>query len=84
MTPQHFLSGVLAIGSLCSLGFVAVTWAHHPMLRPDPSRGSPWSLMWFLAAGVFVVAFVVTLAVFSILERRQRAGSDTRQSVRRP
>jgi hypothetical protein len=84
MTPQYFLSGVLAIGSLCSLGFVAVSWAHHPMPRPGTISGSPWSLMWFLAVGVFAVAFVVTLAVFSILERRQRAGSDTRKSVRRP
>jgi hypothetical protein len=84
MTRQRSLAGVVAVGSLCSLGFAAVAWAHHPMLRPDTSSGSSWSLMWFLGAGIFVIAFAVTLAVFSILERRQRAGSDTRQSMRRP
>jgi len=83
MTPQHCPLVVVALGSLCSIGFTVAAWAHHPMPRPDTSSRSPWSLLWFLGAGVFVVAFVATLAVFSILERRQRAGSNTRQSVRR-
>jgi ABC-type branched-subunit amino acid transport system permease subunit len=83
MTPQHCLSGLLAVGSCYSLGSAAAAWAHHPMPRPATSSGPPWSLMWFLGAGVFVVAFVASLAVFSILERRQRAGSDRRQSERR-
>ena len=83
MTPQHCPLVVAAVGSLCSIGFAAAAWAHHPMPRPDTSGGSPWSLLWFLGAGVFVVTFVATFAVFSILERRQRAGSNTRQSVRR-
>jgi hypothetical protein len=84
MTPRHSRSSVAAVSGLCSLGFAAVAWAHHPIPRPDTGGGSPWSLMWFLGAGVFVVAFVVTFAVLSILERRQGAGSKTRQSVRRP
>jgi hypothetical protein len=83
MTSQHCPFVVAAIGNLYNIGFVATAWAHHPMPRPDTSSGSPWSLLWFLGAGVFVVSFVATFAVFSILERRQRGGSDTRQSVRR-
>jgi len=83
MTPQHCPLVVAAVGGLYNIGFAAVAWAHHPMPRPDASSGSPWSLLWFLGAGVFVVAFVATLAVFSIFERRQRAGSNTRQSERR-
>jgi hypothetical protein len=83
MTPQHCPLVVAAVGGLCNIGFAAVAWAHHPMPRPDASGGWPWPLFWFLGAGVFVVAFVATLAVFSIFERRQRAGSNTRQSERR-
>jgi hypothetical protein len=83
MTPQHCPLVVAAVGGLCNIGFAAAAWAHHPLPRPDASSGSPWFLLWFLGAGVFVVAFVATLAVFSICERRQRAGSNTRQSVRR-
>ena len=83
MTPQHCPLVVAGFGGFCNIGFAAAAWAHHPMTRPDTSSGSPWSLLWFLGAGVFVVAFVATLAVFSILERRQRAGSNTRESVRR-
>jgi hypothetical protein len=83
MTPQHCPLVVAAAGSLCNIGFAAAAWAHHPIPRPDASSGSPWSLLWFLGAGVFVAAFVATLAVFSICERRQRVGSNPRQSVRR-
>jgi hypothetical protein len=74
---------VAAVGSLWSIGFAAAAWAHHPMPRPDASGGWPWSLLWFLGASVFLVAFVATLAVFSILERRQRAGANARESTRR-
>jgi hypothetical protein len=83
MTSQYLPFVVAAVGSLYNIGFAAAAWAHHPVPRPDTSSGSPWSLLWFLGAGVFVVAFVATFAVFSILERRQRVGSDTRQPVRR-
>ena len=83
MTPQHYSLVLSAVGGFFSLSPAAVAWAHHPMPRPDTGSGSPWFLMWFLGAGVFVVAFVATLAVFSILERRQRAGSKAQQSVRR-
>jgi hypothetical protein len=84
MTRQHCSLVVAAVGGFWSLGFAAAAWAHHPIPRPDASGGWPWSLFWFLGAGVFVVAFVATLAVFSALERRQQAGSNTRQSARRP
>jgi hypothetical protein len=83
MTRQHCSLVVVAVG-FWSLGFAAAAWAHHPIPRPDASGGWPWPLFWFLGAGVFVVAFVATLAVFSALERRQQAGSNTRQSARRP
>jgi hypothetical protein len=83
MIPQHCPLVVAGVGGLYNIGFAAAAWAHHPMPRPDASGGWPWPLFWFLGAGVFVVAFVATLAVFSALERRQRAGSNTRQSVRR-
>jgi hypothetical protein len=83
MTPQHCPIVVAAVGSLCSIGVVAAAWAHHPMPRSDTGSGAPWSLLWFLGAGVFVVAFVATFAVFSILERRQQTGTNMRQSVRR-
>jgi hypothetical protein len=83
MRRWRFPLVMAAVGGLWSLGFAAAAWAHHPMPRPDASGGWPWSLVWFLGAGVFVLAFVVTLAVFSAIERRQQAGSTTRQSVRR-
>jgi hypothetical protein len=83
MTSQPCPAAVTAAASLFSVGFVAAAWAHHPMPRPDSSGGPPWSFLWFLGAGVFVVAFVATLAVFSILDRRQRDGPNARQSVRR-
>ena len=86
MTTWHYRLVMAVVGSFCSAKFASVAWAHHPMPRPDPNGGSPWALLWLLGAGVFVVAFVVTFAVFSLLERRerrQRAGSHTRQSVRR-
>jgi hypothetical protein len=83
MTPQHRSLVATGVGGLYNIGFAAAAWAHHPIPRPDTSSGSPWFLLWFLGAGVFVVAFVATLAVFSIFERRQRAGSNTRQPVRR-
>jgi hypothetical protein len=83
MTLQHCPSVVAAVGSLYSLGLAAAAWAHHPMPRPDTGGGSPWFLLWFLGAGVFVVTFVATFAVFSILERRQREGTKTRQPVGR-
>jgi len=83
MTRQHCPLVVAAVGGLWSIGFAAAAWAHHPLPRADASDGWPWPLLWFLAAGVFLAAFVVTLMVFSILERRQQAGSNTRQSARR-
>ena len=83
MTRQHCPMVVAAVGGLWSIGFAAAAWAHHPMPRPDASGGWPWSLIWFLGAGVFMVAFVATLAVFSILERRQREGANVRESARR-
>jgi hypothetical protein len=83
MTRQHCPMVVAAVGGLWSIGFAAAAWAHHPMPRPDASGGWPWFLLWFLGAGVFMVAFVATLAVFSILERRQRAGANARESARR-
>jgi hypothetical protein len=84
MTRQYRPLVMAAVGGVSNIGFAAVAWAHHPMPRSDASGGWPWSLLWFLGAGVFVVAFVATWAVFSALERRQRAGSNARQSVRRP
>jgi hypothetical protein len=75
---------VAVVGGLWSIGNAAAAWAHHPLPRPDASGGSPWSLLWWLGAGVFVVAFVTTLAVFSLLDRRQQAGAQARESVRRP
>jgi hypothetical protein len=83
MTSPHCPIILAAVSSLCSMGFAAVSWAHHPMPRPDASSGSPWGLLWLLGVGIFVVTFVATFAVFSILERRQRAGSHTHQTVRR-
>jgi 4-hydroxybenzoate polyprenyltransferase len=83
MTRRRRFLVVAAVDSLWSIGFAAAAWAHHPMPRPDASGGWPWSLLWFLGAGVFLVAFVATLAVFSILERRQRAGVKARESTRR-
>ena len=83
MTSQYCPFVVAAVGSLYNIGFAAAAWAHHPMPRPDTSSGSPWSLLWFLGASVFVVTFVATFAVLSILERRQPVGANTRQPVRR-
>jgi hypothetical protein len=83
MTRRRCSLVAAAVGSLWSIGLAATVWAHHPMLRPDASGGWPWSLLWFLGAGVFLVAFVATLAVFSVLERRQRAGVKARESTRR-
>jgi hypothetical protein len=83
MTPRHCPIVVAAVVCLCSAGLAVVAWAHHPMPNPDTSGGSPWAVLWLLGAAVFVFTFVATFAVFSILERRQRTGSNTRQSVRR-
>jgi len=83
MRCQHYPLVVAAVGGLWSLGFTAAAWAHHPIPRPDGGGGWSWPLLWVLGAGVFAVAFVATLAVFSALERRQQAGADTRQSARR-
>lgn len=74
---------LVAVGGFWSIGLAATVWAVHPMPRPDASGGWPWSPLWFLGAGVFLVAFVATLAAFSILERRRRAGAKARESTRR-
>ena len=83
MTRLRYPPVVAAVVGFWSIGFAAAAWGHHPMPRPDGSGGWPWSLLWFLGAGVFLVAFVATLAVFSILERRQRAGANAREPTRR-
>ena len=83
MTRRRCSLVATAVGSLWSIGFATATWAHHPMPRPEASDGLSWSLLWFLGAGVFLVAFVATLAAFSILERHQRAGSKAREPTRR-
>jgi hypothetical protein len=83
MTRRRCSLIVAAVGGLWSRGFATATWAHHPMPRPEAGGGLSWSLLWFLGAGVFLVAFVATLAVVSILERRQRAGANAREPTRR-
>jgi hypothetical protein len=74
---------IAALACLGSVNLVAIAWAHHPMPQPQPGAASPWPVLWLLGAGIFVVTFVVTFAVLSLLERRQRVESHTRQSVRR-
>jgi hypothetical protein len=83
MTRPRWSALLAVIGALGHVGTPALAWAHHPMPRPEAGGEWPWPLLWFLGAGVFMVVFVATWAVFSFLERRQRSGSGGRESSRR-
>ena len=83
MTPQRSLLHIAVVGGLWRIGVTTAAWAHHPMHRQDTAGGWPVPLVWFLGAGVFVLAFVVTWAALSFFERRQQSESSRRESSRR-
>jgi hypothetical protein len=62
------------VGILWHLSVPAIAWAHHPFARPNTGGEWAWALLWFLGAGLFLIVFVATWAVFSFFERRQRSG----------
>jgi hypothetical protein len=83
MTARRGPLVVAAIGGLWSIAFAAVASAHHPIPRPNTGAEWPGPLLWLLGAGVFMIAFVASWAVLAFVERRQREGSDERESARR-
>jgi hypothetical protein len=77
-----WLAAVVVV--LRCIAIPAIAWAHHAVPRSNTGRDGPLPLLWFLGACLFMVVFVATWAMFSLLERRQVSGSDERQSSRRP
>jgi H+/Cl- antiporter ClcA len=70
-------------GGLAGFLSPVVAWGHHA-ISPSGSSGEwPWLLLWLLGAGVFIIVFIATWAVFSFLERAQRSGPDESESSRR-
>ena len=57
-------------------------WAHHPVAPPEARGDRPDNLIWVLGIGVFLVVFIATWAVFSLVERRQRLSAHRQESVR--
>ena len=73
-----------AVVVLRGIATPAIAWAHHAVPRSNTGRDWPSPLLLFLGACLFMVVFVATWAMFSLLERRQVSGSDEQESSRRP